>query len=30
MPVSDGATVLSKLLTALVVVPLGVYALALL
>lgn len=30
MPVSDGATVASKLLTALVVVPLGVYALTLL
>lgn len=30
MPVSDGATVGSKLLTALVVVPLGVYALTLL
>jgi len=29
MPVSDGATVVSKLLTALVVVPLGIYLLAL-
>ncbi|MFX8664616.1 hypothetical protein ABTM59_19265, partial [Acinetobacter baumannii] len=29
MPVSDGATVVSKLLTALVVAPLGVYVLSL-